>query len=120
MTKGVAEIRGIEIYMDIICVPIIASIVFSIIEFYKKATEGFSRKEIFLRMIPLLSAGIGIILGIVCFYIFPHVMGSDDIIAAVLVGGASGLSATGCNQVFKQLHKFGIEVVEQMNNPNDE
>jgi len=29
-----------------------------------------------------------------------------------LIGGASGLSATGCNQIFKQLAKFGINVKE--------
>ena len=31
---------------------------------------------------------------------------------AILVGGASGLSATGCNQIFKQISKFGVYVKE--------
>lgn len=100
-------------YLDIICVPAIASLVFSLVEIYKKATEKHAKKEQFLRLIPVISAVLGIIAGLVCYYAIPSIIAAEDIITAVLIGGASGLSATGCNQIFKQLQKFGITINEK-------
>lgn len=72
--------------------------------------------EKLVRLIPVISAILGAIAGIVCFYAFPAIIAAQDIVTAILVGMASGLSATGCNQVFKQLSKFGVEV--RNNNDN--
>ena len=99
--------------MEIICVPAIVSLVFSIIEIYKKVTSNHAKKETFLRLIPVVSAGLGIIAGIVCFYAFPSIIAATEVFTAILIGGASGLSATGANQIFKQLKKYGIEVKEE-------
>lgn len=98
--------------MEIICVPAIVSLVFSFIEIYKKITEKHAKKETFLRLIPVVSAVLGIIAGIVCFYAFPSIIAATEIFTAILIGGASGLSATGCNQIFKQLKKYGVDVIE--------
>ena len=59
-------------------------------------------------------------LGIVCFYVLPSIISAPNVWIAILIGGASGLSATGCNQIFKQLKKFGIEVKEVEDNDQDE
>jgi hypothetical protein len=94
--------------LDIIAVPAIASLVFSILQVYKKVASKTKREECLLRLIPAIAAAIGVIAGAVCFFAFPDIIAANDVMAAMLVGGASGLSATGCNQIFKQLHKFGV------------
>ena len=96
--------------MEIIAVPAIASLVFSIMEIYKKIASKTNREECLLRLIPIVASILGVIAGIVCFFAFPTIIAASDVVTACLIGGASGLSATGCNQLFKQLHKFGIKV----------
>lgn len=104
--------------LEIICVPVIVSLVFSIMEIYKKFIAKDNEKLI--RVIPLIAGVIGIIIGIICFYAFPAIISATSIWTAILIGGASGLSATGCNQVFKQLSKFGIEVKEPESENKDD
>lgn len=89
-------------YLQIISVPVIATIVYWVVNLIKYATNN---NEKFKRFIPLVSAGLGVILGIVCFYALPQIIAAPNILVAILSGGASGLSATGCNQVIKQFMK---------------
>lgn len=96
--------------LEIVCVPVIVALVFTIMELYKKFIA--KDKETLVRIIPLIACALGIVLGIVCFYAFPSIISASNIWTAILIGGASGLSATGCNQIFKQLRKFGINVSE--------
>jgi len=91
--------------MEIISVPIIASLVYSLIEIYKKIIEKHSIYEKLVRLVPIVSGILGIIAGIVFYFALPQLIPAQDILTAILVGGASGLSATGCNQIFKQLNK---------------
>ena len=96
--------------LEVICVPVIVTLVFSIMEFYKKFIA--KDNKILVSIIPIIAAIIGIVSGIVCFYAFPSIISASDIFTAILIGGASGLSATGCNQIFKQLKKYGVEIKE--------
>lgn len=96
--------------MEIICVPVIVALVFVIMEIYKRYIA--KENETMIRIIPLIAGGLGIVFGIVCFYAFPAIISATNLLTAILVGGASGLSATGCNQIFKQLKKFGFDVKE--------
>lgn len=96
--------------MEIICVPVIVALVFVIMEIYKRYIA--KENETMIRIIPLIAGGLGIMFGIVCFYVFPAIISATNLLTAILVGGASGLSATGCNQIFKQLKKIGFEVKE--------
>lgn len=100
--------------LEIVCVPVIVTIVFAIMELYKKFIA--KDKEVLLRIIPIIAGVLGVVLGIVCYFCIPAIISATNIWTAILVGGASGLSATGCNQIFKQLKKFGIEVKETDNN----
>jgi len=94
--------------LEIVCVPAIAAIVFLLIEVYKKfIAKG---REKFLNFIPLISGVLGLVLGIVFFYAFPTIIAATNLLGAILIGLCSGLSATGCSQIFKQLKKYGIEV----------
>lgn len=104
--------------LEIICVPVIVSLVFVLMEIYKKLIAKENEKLI--RIIPLIACAVGIVLGIVCFYVLPSIISAPNVWIAILIGGASGLSATGCNQIFKQLKKFGIEVKEVEDNDQDE
>lgn len=83
-------------------VPVIVSIVYGCINLYKQVT---CNKEKWLRLIPIIAALTGVIIGIFAYYAFPEVLTVENIWQAVITGGASGLTATGANQVFKQLNK---------------
>ena len=100
--------------LEIICVPVIATLVFSLMELYKKFIA--KSNETLIRIIPIIGCVLGAVAGIVCFYAFPSIISASNIFTAILIGGASGLSATGCNQIFKQLKKFGIDVKETKDN----
>ena len=83
-------------------IPAIAATVYTVIDIIKTATGG---SEKFKRFIPLLSCAFGAVIGIICFYCVPGVMEASNVFIAIVLGAASGLSATGTNQVVKQLTK---------------
>lgn len=89
-------------YLQIISVPAIATAVYWAVNLIKYAVNN---NEKFKRFIPLLSAGLGVIFGVVCFYAVPSIIAAPNVFIAIISGGASGLSATGCNQIIKQLSK---------------
>ena len=91
---------------DFITVPIIVSVVYGGLTLLKKAV-GNSEKV--LRFLPLIAAFLGAVLGIIAFFAMPEIMPATNAFVALLIGGASGLAATGTNQVFKQLSKFSGE-----------
>ncbi|MDR0976104.1 MAG: hypothetical protein LBM01_04085 [Christensenellaceae bacterium] len=99
--------------MEIICVPIIVSIVFGAMQYYKKYIAKF--ETAWTKLIPILSGLLGAGLGILCYYALPVIIPAANAATAMFVGAASGLSATGCNQIFKQLKTAGITVVEPEN-----
>lgn len=83
-------------------VPVIVSIVYGCVDLYKQIING---KEKLMRLIPIIAALLGTLIGIVAFYAYPSVLVADNIWQAIIMGGASGLTATGANQVLKQLNK---------------
>jgi hypothetical protein len=89
-----------ENLLTIVSVPVITGIVFGAAELYKRAVEG---KEALIKLIPIIGAVLGVALGIVAFFAMPDIIPADNVFTAILVGGASGLSATGGHQIFKQL-----------------
>jgi len=89
-------------YLNLISVPAIATAVYLLIEVLKKA---FNNSEKFLRFIPLISLIIGVIAGIICYFFIPSIIPAPNIVVAIIIGGASGLTATGTNQIVKQLSK---------------
>ena len=101
---------------EIICVPIIVALTYGIIELYKKIIA--KQNEILNRIIPIIGLVLGGFLGVVCFYAFPELIVAHNIVSAIIVGASSGLSATGCNQILKQLKNFGITVSEPQNANN--
>ena len=103
--------------MEIICVPLIVSAVFSIIEGYKAGAKRHRLHKILLAVIPIIAASIGAVLGVVLFFAWPCAIAAADAFTAILVGAASGLSATGANQIFKQLQKLGVDIKPREDEP---
>lgn len=89
-----------ESYLELVSVPAIAAIVYWVIAIIKYVVK---ENETFKRFIPLIAAGLGVILGVVAYYLVPGIVPADNVVVAIIVGGASGLTATGVNQIIKQL-----------------
>ena len=89
-------------FTEFVTIPAIAAIVYTIIDMTKTALGG---TEKFTRFIPLISCALGAIIGTVAFFCVPGVMETSNVLVAIVIGASSGLSATGTNQVVKQLTK---------------
>lgn len=96
-------------FNEIATIPALAAIVYTIIDIVKTAMGG---DEKFRRFIPLIACVLGAACGVVAFYCVPGVMETENLLVAIVLGAASGLSATGTNQVAKQLTKTTKEVTE--------
>jgi len=86
--------------IELISVPAIASIVYWVINLIKYTVNN---NEKFKRFIPLTASLLGMALGVICFYFLPLIIPADNILVAIVIGGASGLTATGAHQMMKQL-----------------
>lgn len=95
-----------ENYLSIISVPAIAAFVYVVISLIRLAV---GKNEKFDRFVPIIAAVLGVVSGIVCYFLLPKVIPADNFLVAALIGGASGLSATGANQMIKQLAKSGAD-----------
>ena len=91
-----------DAFTEITTIPALAAIVYTIIDIAKTAMGG---DEKFRRFIPLIACVLGAICGVVAFYFVPGVMDTQNLLVAIVLGAASGLSATGTNQIAKQLTK---------------
>ena len=79
-----------------------SAIVYWVINLIKYATK---QNEKFMRFIPLVAAALGAVLGIVAYFAVPNIVPAENVFVAILIGIASGLTATGTNQIIKQLGK---------------
>lgn len=94
-------------FTDITTIPALAAIVYTIIDIAKTAMGGDER---FKRFIPLIACVLGAVCGVVTFYFVPGVLDTQNLLVALVLGAASGLSATGANQIGKQLtHTTTVE-----------
>ena len=96
-------------YLNMISVPAIATVVYWIINFIKSATKN--NKKV-LHFVPLMAAGIGAICGVIAFYACPEIIPAANVAVALVIGAASGLTATGCNQIIKQMSEAKTEKKE--------
>ena len=88
-------------YLNLISVPAIVTAVYLLIEVLKKT---FDYDEKFMRFIPLTALVIGLVAGVICFLFITTIIPTSNVVVAI-IGASSGLSATGTNQIFKQLSK---------------
>lgn len=88
-------------YLELISVPAIAAVVFGVMSALKYAINSSK----FNRFVPLLSAVMGAVCGVVCYYALPDIIPARNVVVALVIGGASGLTATGTHQLVKGLGK---------------
>ena len=88
--------------LDFVAVPVIVTVVYTLISLLKKETKG---NEKVLSRLPIIAAAIGAVLGVIGFFAVPTIIPADNVFTALLIGIGSGLAATGTNQIFKQLGK---------------
>ncbi|MCL2698623.1 MAG: phage holin family protein [Oscillospiraceae bacterium] len=89
-------------YLELLSVPVIAGAVFVCLQLLKRAVGGNER---LLRFLPLIAAGVGASLGVTAFFTMPEIIPASNVFLALLIGGSSGLAATGSHQAWKQLTK---------------
>lgn len=58
------------------------------------------------ELLPLISGGLGIVLGVITFYVLPSIVPCTDVGTAIAYGFFCGLAATGSNQAVKQAVKY--------------
>ena len=86
--------------MEMISVPSIIVVVFSIVELLKLTFKKFPT---FTNFISLVSALVGAICGLIIFYAFPSIVPTDNVFHSILMGLFDGLSATGSQQLVIQI-----------------
>ncbi len=89
-----------EQYIELICVPMMTSVIYTLISVLKHA---FKSSEIFERLIPLLALLFGSVIGVILYFIMPEMLMAENIFIAILMGAASGLSSIGFSQMIKQI-----------------
>ena len=93
--------------MDYTSVPIIVLCSYIVGEIYKVI---FKRKKDAYKLIPVLVAIVGGVLGVLIYLTSPEmIFNVDNVWIALGIGIISGFSATGTNQVVKQLINKGKE-----------
>ena len=93
--------------MDYTSVPIIVLCSYIVGEIYKVI---FKRKKDAYKLIPVLVAIVGGVLGVLIYLTSPEmIFNVDNVWVALGIGIISGFSATGTNQVVKQLINKGKE-----------
>lgn len=99
-----------DAFTEITTIPALAAIVYTIIDIAKTAMGGDEKSR---RFIPLIACVLGAICGVVAFYFVPGVLDTQNLLVAIVLGAASGLSATGTNQVVKQLTNTTATTTEE-------
>lgn len=89
---------------SITAIPAIVIFVYLIIEVLKIVVT--SKTDNYKRFIPIIAGVLGMILGIICYLFFPTtITAADNLFSAAALGIFSGLTATGANQIIKQMLK---------------
>lgn len=89
--------------MDFTSVPIIVVCCYIVGEIYKVL---FKNKQEAYKLIPILVAVLGGVIGILIYLTAPKmIFNADNIWIALAIGIVSGASSTGTNQIIKQLFK---------------
>lgn len=87
--------------LEIVSVPAITAVVLFVMSIYKKYIAN--GKEVLVAIIPIIAALLGVGLSVIMYLANPSFIPADNIWIAILIGATSGLSATGCNQIVKQM-----------------
>ena len=97
--------------MNYISIPIIVTLCYMAGEVYKVL---FKNKKNAYKLIPVFMATLGGLLGVFIYLTAPNIMANaENIWVALELGIVSGASATGTNQIIKQLFKINNDDKEK-------
>ena len=88
---------------EIYSIPAVAALCFGFVELLKHALHNDRKVK---NAYPLISTILGTVLGVIVYLVEPSFMATDSLLSSALVGMASGLSATGSNEIIQRIkHK---------------
>jgi hypothetical protein len=94
----------VEVYgYSIVTIPVIATIVYGIIELAKYLFSDKTDKKI-NKYLPIIAAILGGILSVASFFLFPEIIPASTWYSSLVMGMASGLSSVGVHQITKQIN----------------
>ena len=97
-------------YLNSVSIPVIVTVVYVVIDLIKTTIAPYqSLSERLSHFYPLLAVALGIITAAIMFYAVPESISTTNLLVALAIGAASGLTAVGTNQVVKQLAKVGSD-----------
>ena len=85
--------------MNVIIIPSIVIISYLVTEFFKIILK------VNKKFLPVISGLAGGCIGIVAYFAVPSLLDGFDILSAIAIGIVSGLTATGSNELIKNLLK---------------
>ena len=93
-------------YLNSVSIPVIVTVVYVIIDLIKTTIAPYAQaSERLSHFYPLIALALGIATAAVMYYVVPESITQTNLLVALAVGAASGLTAVGTNQVVKQLAK---------------
>ena len=93
-------------YLNSVSIPVIVTIVYCLIDLIKTTIAPYQNlSEKLSHFYPLLSVVLGMVTATVMFYAVPESISTTNLLVALAIGAASGLTAVGTNQVVKQIAK---------------
>ena len=91
-------------YLNSVSIPVIVTVVYVIIDLIKTTIAPYGQaSERLSHFYPLIALALGIATAAVMYYVVPESITQTNLLVALAVGAASGLTAVGTNQVVKQL-----------------
>ena len=107
------EQENTMIDLSSVALPIIVTIVYCLIDLIKTTLAPYQTvSEKISHFYPLIALALGVAVAAIMFYSVPESFSTTNLLVALAIGAASGLTAVGTNQVVKQLSKTATETAE--------
>ena len=87
---------------ELCSIPTIATLCYGFVELLKRT---FGKDGRLKNAYPLISASLGCFIGVITFLLDPDLMMTDSVLSSALAGVASGLSATGGNEMLQRVRR---------------
>jgi len=108
-------------YLNSVSIPVIVTVVYVIIDLIKTTIAPYAQaSERLSHFYPLIALALGIATAAVMYYVVPESITQTNLLVALAIGAASGLTAVGTNQVVKQLAKTTENTAETSDSSSNE